>query len=121
MPVISFFNPFLPPRGLSLLRSLGGCWPQRLLIAALVLILGSPADAAKKYTLYQCGSQTNLDNCTKTCVQMDRYEPITIEFTPNCFAIESLIACFSASVNFCASHVTGADLRQVPLGNNQSR
>jgi len=64
------------------LRSLGVCWPQRLLIAALVLILGSPADAAKKYTLYQCGSQTNLDNCTKTCVQMDRYEPITIEFTP---------------------------------------
>jgi len=61
---------------------LGVCWPQRLLIAALVLILGSPADAAKKYTLYQCGSQTNLDNCTKTCVQMDRYEPITIEFTP---------------------------------------
>ena len=82
MPLILFFNPRAPASSLSGLRSLGVCWPHWLVIAALLLLSGSRADAAKKYTLYQCGSQTTLDNCTKTCVQMDRFEPITIEFSP---------------------------------------
>ena len=51
-------------------------------ICTLVLMVLSPAQAAKKYTLYQCGSQTNLDNCTQTCVQANRYDPITIEVIP---------------------------------------
>ena len=61
----------------------GWSWPRTCGALCLLLLLAdSPAQAAKKYTLYQCGSQTNLDNCTQTCVQANRYEPVTIEFIP---------------------------------------
>lgn len=53
-----------------------------VVLTLFALVLSNEVSAAKKYTLYQCGSQTNLDNCTQTCVPTDRFEPITIEFSP---------------------------------------
>jgi len=78
-------NSFFKRREFNLLKAGLTCWTclqTAGAICILVLMAHSPAQAAKKYTLYQCASQTNLDNCTQTCVQANRYEPVTIEFIP---------------------------------------
>ena len=83
MPLNSFFSLVHLKSGVSHtdLKTASGLILTAMAILALGMVMLPSAQAAKKYTLYQCGSQTNLDKCTETCVQVNRYEPITIEFS----------------------------------------